>query len=103
MKVNKALRRLTEAETLLSDVVERFSTNAPFVREALQDAVAAIAVAREAVSLVAPSGADSVPSSATLPATPEGKRKKSDSRKPVTKKRTAKKKATAAAAPQTPA
>ena len=46
MKPNKALRRLTKIEELMSDVVERFSTNAPSIRKALRDAVAAVAVAK---------------------------------------------------------
>ena len=108
MKPNKALRRLTRIEELMSDVMERFSTNAPFIRKALQDAVAAVAVAKEAVSLVSSSGTtndspvtDSVPPAA-ISRIPKATRKVSAGRTPV-KKRTAKKKAAAPkAATQTP-
>jgi hypothetical protein len=85
----------------MSDVVERFSTNAPFIRKALQDAVAAVAVAKEAVSLVSSSGTanDSVTDSlppATISRIPKATRKVSAGRTPA-KKRTAKKKAAAPA------
>jgi hypothetical protein len=90
MKPNKALRRLTEIEELMSDVVERFSTNAPSIRKALRDAVAAVAVAKEAVGLEATSGManyspvkDSVPTSATMPGIPKAKRKSSAGRTPA--------------------
>jgi hypothetical protein len=61
MKVNKALKRLTRIEALMSDVTERFSTSAPSIREALQDAMAAVTVAKEAVSLEATSGTETDP------------------------------------------
>jgi hypothetical protein len=50
MKANKALKRLDKIEALLSDVTERYSASAPEVREALQDAKAAVARAQNAVS-----------------------------------------------------
>ena len=56
MKASKALKRLAKIEASMSDLIERFSTNAPSIRKALRDAVAAIAVAKEAVGLEATSG-----------------------------------------------
>lgn len=58
MKAIKALRRLTKIEALMSDVVERYSGTAPAVREALQDAMAAVTVAKEAVNLEATTGTE---------------------------------------------
>src|ERR1035441_9547093 len=111
MKASKALKRLAKIEASMSDLIERFSTNAPSIRKALRVAVAAIAVAKEAVGLEATSGRandspvkDSEPISATMPGTPKAKRKRSSERTPAnkstskttaTKKRAAKKKATA--------
>lgn len=56
MKASKALKRLAKIEALMSDVVERYVTLAPAVRKALHDAMAGIAVAKDAVSLDASSG-----------------------------------------------
>jgi hypothetical protein len=42
MKANKALRRLTKIETLMSDVAKRFSAHAPHLREAFADLKAAL-------------------------------------------------------------
>ena len=57
MKPNKALRRLTKIEELMSDMVERFSTNAPSIPKSGSGiALAAVAVAKEAVGLLATSG-----------------------------------------------
>ena len=50
MKANKALRRLTKIESLMSDVTQRYSANA-LVREVLQDAKAAVNRAKDAVGL----------------------------------------------------
>ena len=55
MKTNKALKRLAKIEALISDMTERYSS-APHIREALQDAKAAVARAKEAASLQASSG-----------------------------------------------
>jgi hypothetical protein len=57
MKANKALKRLTKIEALISDVTERYSTITLPTREVLQDAKAAVTRAKEAVSLQASSGA----------------------------------------------
>jgi hypothetical protein len=55
MKANKALKRLTHVEDLMSDVLERYSSSAPDIREKLQDARVAVIRAKEAVSLQASS------------------------------------------------
>jgi hypothetical protein len=55
MKPNKAVKRLTHVEELISDVVDRYSAGSPDIRENLQDAKAAVTRARDAVSLEAPS------------------------------------------------
>ncbi len=49
-KANKALKRLGKIEALISDVSERYSSSAAHVREALQDAIAAFARVKAAVS-----------------------------------------------------
>jgi hypothetical protein len=53
MKANKALKRLTNIETLIADLAARYSPTAPRMREVLQDAKAAVARAKEALSLLA--------------------------------------------------
>ena len=45
MKKQKALKRLAKIEALMSDVTERYSTSSHHVREALQDAKAAVTAA----------------------------------------------------------
>jgi hypothetical protein len=50
MKANKALKRLTKIEALLSDVSERYSSGGSHIREAIQDAMAAFARVKAAVS-----------------------------------------------------
>ena len=55
MKANKALKRLTHAEDLISDVMERYSESAPDIREKLQDAKTAVTRAKDAVNLQASS------------------------------------------------
>ena len=55
MKANKALKRLTHVEELISDVMERYSSSVPDIREKLQDARAAAIRAKEAISLQASS------------------------------------------------
>ena len=51
MKANKALKRLTHVEDLLSDVMERYSADASDIRENLESAKAAVGRAKETVSL----------------------------------------------------
>ncbi len=50
MKANKALKRLAKIEALISDVSERYSSGASHIREAIQDAMAAFARVKAAVS-----------------------------------------------------
>jgi len=61
MKTNKALKRLTKIEALMSAVTERYSASAPHIREALDDAKAAVIRAKQAVSLEASSGGSKTP------------------------------------------
>ena len=78
MKPNKALKRLTKIEKLIVDVTERYSKGA-HIREALQDAKAAVARAKEAVSLQASPGTPKSPpvkSSKPSEATPEPSKQK---------------------------
>jgi len=56
MKANKALKRLTKIEALMSKVRDQYSASAPNLENVLQQATAAIARAKEAVSLQASSG-----------------------------------------------
>jgi hypothetical protein len=49
MKANKALKRLTKIEALISDVTERYSAGARHVREALHEAKATVARVKGAV------------------------------------------------------
>jgi hypothetical protein len=56
MKANKVRKRLAKIEALISDLTERFSKGALPIREALQNAKAAIAHVKQAVSLQASSG-----------------------------------------------
>ena len=55
MKATKALKRLTHVEDLLSDVMERYSADAPEIRQQLLDAKAAVGRAKDAVKLQASS------------------------------------------------
>lgn len=71
MKANKALKRLAKIEALISDVAERYSSGVS-IREALQDARAALARVKAAVSSQA--------SSATAKS-PAAKRKKTSVKK----------------------
>jgi len=54
MKANKALKRLAKIEALISDVAKRYSSGKTHVRDALQDAKAALARVKAAVSSRAP-------------------------------------------------
>ena len=56
MKAKKALKRLARIEALISDLAERYSTDAPLIRGVLQNARVAVTRAKEAVGLQAPSG-----------------------------------------------
>ena len=51
MKANKAVKRLTHVEDLLSDVLERHSADAPEIRQQLLDAKAAVGRAKDAVNV----------------------------------------------------
>ena len=55
MKANKALKRLAKIEALISDVMERYSSRASHIREALRDAKAAIARVTQAINSQVPS------------------------------------------------
>ena len=55
MKANKALKRLAKVEALISDVMERYSSRASHIREALRDAKAAIARVTQAMNSQTPS------------------------------------------------
>ena len=57
MKANKALKRLTKIEALMSEVTEKYSVKEPHLRHVLQEAGTAITRAKEAVSLRASSKA----------------------------------------------
>ena len=80
MKTNKALKRLTKIEALMSAVTERYSANAPHIREALDDAKAAVTRAKQAVSLQASSetAKKANPPSKTTPETSKRKRRVSE-------------------------
>lgn len=82
MKATKALKRLAKIEASMSDVVERYVSLAPAVRKALQDAMAAVSVAKEAVSLEVSDGTGTDPpleqpetTSKAMPGLPKAKRK----------------------------
>jgi hypothetical protein len=81
MKATKALKRLTKIEASMSDVVEKYVSLAPAVRKALQDTMAAVVIAKEALNLEVFSSAVKIPAeqpertSRTMPGTPKAKRK----------------------------
>lgn len=56
MKASKALKRLAHVEDLLSDVIERYSADAPEIQQQLLDAKSAVTRAKEAVKLQPSSG-----------------------------------------------
>ena len=56
MKANKVHKRLAKIEAMISDLTERYSKGAVHIREALQDAKAAFAHVKEAVSSQTSSG-----------------------------------------------
>jgi hypothetical protein len=49
VKSTKAVKRLAHAEDLISDVLERFSEDAPDIRQQLRDAKAAVGRAKDSV------------------------------------------------------
>ena len=53
MKAIKALKRLTKAEALLSNVIERYVASGHSIQEVLQDAKASVIRAKDAVGLQA--------------------------------------------------
>src|ERR1039458_2979702 len=82
MKATKAVRRLTKIEASMSDVIERYVTNSKSVRRSLQDGLAAVVVAREALRLEQSSASVTNPpvrksesKSKTVPGLPKAKRK----------------------------
>jgi hypothetical protein len=74
MKANKALKRLTKIEALMSDVTERYSATTPHLREVLQGAEDAVARAKEAVSLQVTKAATAKEGRAAKKATPAQKK-----------------------------
>jgi hypothetical protein len=75
MKAQKAMKRLAKIEALMSDVTERYSTSAPNIRKALQDAKTAVTRAKNALnSLAASDTAKDAPVKQSKP-TPKVKRK----------------------------
>jgi len=60
MKATKALKRIAHAESLISDVLERYSEGAPEIRQHLLDAKGAVGRAKDAVNLQAPARTTSV-------------------------------------------
>ena len=56
MKANKVHKRLAKIEAMISDLTERYSKGALHIREALQDAKAAFAHVKEAISSQTSSG-----------------------------------------------
>ena len=53
MKSNKAHKRITKVEVLISDLVNRYSAGAAHVAQVLEDAKAAVSRAKEAIGLEA--------------------------------------------------
>lgn len=51
MKSTKAHKRLTHAEDLVSEVMERYPSGAPDIQEKLQEAKAAVSRAKDAVKM----------------------------------------------------
>jgi hypothetical protein len=76
MKAKKALKRLARIEELLSDLTVRYSPDAPAFQEALQDAKAAVARAKEATTLDASSGTAKPPKPPSKTRTKKAKPKK---------------------------
>jgi hypothetical protein len=81
MKANKALKRLTHVQALLSDVSERYSASTS-IKAALRDAKDAVARAKAGVGKDVPSGKakkplakQSGPTSRAMPGLPKAKRK----------------------------
>jgi uncharacterized protein YhaN len=55
MKATKAYKRLTQVEDLISDVLERYSEDAPEIRQQLLDVKVAVGKAKDAVKAQVPS------------------------------------------------
>jgi hypothetical protein len=70
MKTKKALKRLTHSEDLISDVIERYSADAPEMRQQLLDAKAAVGRVKDAVSLKASSETSNDPKMAATTKAP---------------------------------
>jgi hypothetical protein len=81
MKANKALKRLAKIEALIADVAKRYSSGAAHIRKALQDAKAAVAHVKAAVSSQASSGK----AKKTAPAKKKAAVKKAAAKTPVAK------------------
>ena len=78
MKATKALKRLTHVEDLISDVMARYTADAPEIQQQLLDAMAALGRAKDAVKVPIPSRTKSA-------------RKKTETKKAEVKVPTAKK------------
>ncbi len=70
MKANKALKRLAKIEAWMSEVRDQYSARAPNLLKALQQATAAVAQVKEAVSLHA-SGTKAAAAKAAKQGTPD--------------------------------
>jgi len=81
MKANKALKRLTQAEDVISDVMERYPAGS--IQQQLLDAKAAVGRAKDAIVQASsrPKKAAAEASSEVPPAKPETKKTKSTARK----------------------
>jgi len=88
MKATKALKRLAKIEALISDVSERYSSGGSHIRETIQDAMAAFARVKAAIS-------------SSTAKHPPGKRKKAAAKKTAKKSAPIKKVAKQAAAKKT--
>ena len=67
MKTNKAVKKLTKIEALMVDLIARYKENANNLPEMLQDAKAAVARAKEAVTAQASTEAASKNAAKTSP------------------------------------
>ena len=91
MKANKALKRLTKIESLMSVVAERYSASAPHLRSVLKEATDAVARAKQAVSLEASSRTKAAtPKPDRAAKTPTPSQKKTSVRKVAANARSAK-------------
>ncbi len=84
MKAKKALKRLTEVETLLTDVIDRYTGVERDMRELLHDAKASVVRAKKTVNVKASARAAKPPVKAVnseSPSTAEARKKPSPSAK----------------------